>query len=240
MASVLGTTRHVRCNRSKPPPPTADAACIAINDATQDRYLCKDQTKEPWLPLMEWLAQHLARLCGVLVPDCYVIELEANPGTYMFGSKWEGGAEQYATDLIRKITNPAEFSSIHVFDLLIHNIDRHLNNYLYLQLAGDTIVKAVDHSRCLWISGWPIPAPPPSAETNTMRARRNWEREVQWNSVAAATVLENWRRVTTIEVEEIISSAPQKWIDPAKREELLTWWGSAMWETRNQQIGGLI
>lgn len=142
--------RHILCKRSKPPPPTADAACIAIDDVLQDRYLCKDRSKVDWLPAVEWIAQHLARMCGLLVPACYVVELEANPGEYMFGSKWEGGAEQYAVDMIAKVTNPNEFSAIYAYDLLIHNVDRHLNNYLYLQLAGDTVVKAVDHSRCLF------------------------------------------------------------------------------------------
>lgn len=240
MATALGTQRHIVCKRSKPPPRSADASCIAIHEATQDRFLCKDQAKSGSLPVMEWLAQHLARRCGLLIPDCYIIEMAATPGVYLFGSKWEGGAEQYAPDIIQKVTNPNEFSAIHAFDLLIHNIDRHLNNYLYLQLAGDTVVKAVDHSRCMWYSGWPMPAPPPMPGSNTMRCRPNWMAEAGWNAAAAAQVIQEWRQIAQSEVKEFVESAPSDWVDLGRKDELLSWWGSPEWELRTQQVLGAL
>lgn len=240
MGTALGTARHIVCNRSKPPPPTADAACIAIDSATQDRYLCKDQSKEVWLPMVEWLAQHLAKRCRLLIPDCFVIELAANPGVYLFGSKWEGGAEQYAPDLPGKVTNPEQFSAIHAFDLLIHNIDRHLNNYLYLQLAEDTVVKAVDHSRCLWFSGWPMPAPPPNAGTKTMMCLPIWRTDVAWNSAAAAQVVNEWGQIDAGEVQDMVDAVPAAWVNPAHRAELLNWWGSPEWVQRSTQVLGAL
>ena len=239
MATALGTDRHILCKRSKPPPPTADAACIAIDDVSQDRYLCKDRSKVDWLPAVEWISQHLARMCGLLIPACYVVELEANPGEYMFGSKWEGGAEQYAVDIIAKVTNPNEFSAIYAFDLLIHNVDRHLNNYLYLQLAGDTVVKAVDHSRCLFFSGWPMPAPPPTG-SNTVAAKAIWSVDAPWNAGAANQVINLWRQIDQTAVEEVLDSAPGDWIDPSRRDEILTWWGSAEWAQRTDQVEGAL
>lgn len=190
--------------------------------------------------MAEWLAQHLARRCGLLVPGCFAIELEANPGTYLFGSKWEGGAEQYAPGIIGKVTNPDEYSAVHAFDLLIHNIDRHLNNYLYLQLAGDTVVKAVDHSRCLWFSGWPMPAPPPVATSNTMKCRAQWTVDAAWNPMAATGVIDQWRQIARSEVEAILDSAPVAWIQSARRDDLLNWWTSAEWDTRTTQVLGAL
>lgn len=240
MPGVLGTDRHVLCKRSKPPPRTADAACIAIHDATQDRFLCKDQAKFDWLPLVEWLSQDLARKCGLVIPECFVVELEANPGLYMFGSKWEGGAEQYAPDILTKVTNPAEFSAIHAFDLLVHNVDRHLNNYLYVQLAGDTVVKAVDHSRCLWFSGWPLPAPPPPAGCNTMQARTTWEATATWNQPVAQVVIERWRNIPKAAIEDTLNLLPPAWVSDEHRDQLLNWWDSAEWDTRTDQVLGAL
>ena len=236
--SAIGTDRHIVCKRSKPPPPTADAFCIAIHDQTQNRYLCKDQTKVQWLPLVEWIAQHLAKQCGLLIPDCFVVELEATPGVYMFGSLWEGGAEQYAPDIIPKVTNPNEFSAIHAFDLLIHNVDRHLNNYLYLQLAGDTVVKAVDHSRCLWQSGWPLPAPPPSSASNTMVSLPVWTAQAAWDKAAATGAVAKWGQISKTDVKGIIDSAPTAWVDPTKQDDILNWWGSADWLARTNLVLG--
>ncbi|MGM9516983.1 hypothetical protein ACS5PK_22245 [Roseateles sp. DB2] len=240
MPSVLGTNRHVVCKRSKPPPRTADATCIAINEQSQDRYLCKDQTSADWLPMVEWIAQDLARRCGLLIPDCFVVELEADPGVYMFGSKWEGGAEQYAPDIVGKVTNPDEFSAIHAFDLLIHNVDRHLNNYLYLQLAGDTVVKAVDHSRCLCFSGWPLPPPPPDLSSNTMRAFGVWSADAAWKKAVAEQVIDKWRLVKKSELQDTLDSLPPAWVLPNRRTDLLDWWESADWDARTTNVLGAL
>lgn len=233
-------SKHVICKRSKPPPRTADAFCIAIEESTQDRYLCKDQSKVSWLPLIEWVAQKLARKCCLLVPDCFTVELEANPGVIMFGSKWEGGAEEYSPGIIPMVTNKPQFSSIYAFDLLIHNVDRHLNNYLYLQLAGDTVVKAMDHSRCLWTSGWPLPSPPPDLASNTMLGRGRWIVEAGWDKIAATAVVDKWKAISKLEIIEIVDSAPSAWVEPQKRKELVEWWGTADWLNRADFVAGVL
>lgn len=238
--SVTANSRLVICKRSKPPPPTADATCIAIDDKTQHRYLCKDTSKVTWLPLAEWVTQSLAKKCELLVPDCFVVELEADPGIQMFGSRWEGGAEAYYPGIIGSVTNPKEFSAIYAFDLLIHNVDRHLNNYLYLQLAGDTVVKAMDHSRCLWQSGWPLPAPPTDAGSNTTLAKNTWSAEAGWDKTGALTVVEKWKKISQADVAAIIDSAPKAWVETLRRQELVDWWGTTDWEMRADLVAGVL
>jgi hypothetical protein len=228
----------VICKRMKAPPQTADAFCIAIDDATQNRYLCKDQTKEHWLPIVEWLAQHLAARCGLLVPDCYVVQLATQPDKLMFGSKWEGGAEAFFHGILEKITNPSELSAIFAFDLLIHNVDRHLNNYLYLQLAGDTVVKAMDHSRCLWFSGWPLPSPPPENNSNTMRNAQHWKTVVQWDKTRADEVVLAWSTITKEDITAIFEKAPSVWTTQQQREDFQNWWGSSDWQNRTDEVVG--
>lgn len=231
---------HIVCKRSKPPPSTADAACIAIDEGTQRRFLCKDQAKHHWLPLAEWLSQKLARRSGILVPDCHIVELEAKPGEYLFGSEWEGGAEDYSPGIVSKVTNPDEFSRIYAFDMLVHNVDRHMNNYLYLQLAGDTVVKAMDHSRTWWYSGWPLPAPPPSNLTATMANFAHWSAQIPWSSTVASEVVAAWKSIDRSEVIEMIDTAPQDWIDPQERARFVSWWGRTEWLDRADQILGVM
>jgi hypothetical protein len=230
----------VLCKRSKPAPPTADAACIAIDEVSQRRFLCKDQSKNDWLPLVEYLAQRLASRCGLLVPECFAVVLEAAPETTYFGSQWEGGAEDYSPGIVRKVTNKDEFSRIFAFDLLIHNVDRHLNNYLYLQLAGDTVVKAMDHSRSWWFSGWPLPSPPPPVHTATVACWGHWTTEAPWNRAAADEVLAAWRSVTQDDVRDILEVAPASWVLNNRREQLLDWWGSADWTKRTDETAEVL
>jgi hypothetical protein len=234
------TVQHVTCKRSKPPPPTADAACIAIDEVSQRRFLCKDGRKFAWLPLAELLAQQLARRCGLTVPDCHVIELEAKPGEFYFGSQWEGGAEDYSPGIVAKVTNPIEFSRIFAFDLLVHNVDRHMNNYLYLQLAGDTVVKAMDHSRTWWFSGWPLPPPPPPISSATMANYGHWAGQAGWNKAAAIEVVDQWLSVDQAEVSSIIAQAPADWVDATARTSLIAWWGSPDWTDRATLVKGLL
>lgn len=240
MAAAFNFAELVVCKRSKPAPPTADAFCIAIDEVTQYRYLCKDQGKQHWLPLVEWMTQQLARRCGVLVPDCFAVELEAKPGEYLFGSRWEGGAEDYSPGIVSKVTNPAEFSRIFAFDLLVHNVDRHMNNYLYLQLAGDTVLKAMDHSRTWWFSGWPLPVPPPPAISATMANFSHWSAQVPWDRLAAESVVNAWSQISAQDAADMVDSAPLSWIDPVLRNELVSWWGSSDWSDRTAQIIGVV
>lgn len=232
--------QRVVCKRSKPPPATADAACIAIDDATQRRFLCKDQKKLDWLPLAEMLSQQLARRCGLTVPDCHIIELEAKPGELLFGSQWEGGAEDFSPGILGKVTNPIEFSRTFAFDLLIHNVDRHMNNYLYLQLAGDTVVKAMDHSRTWWFSGWPLPAPPPPASSATVSNLGYWTAQIGWARSEANAVVDQWLSISKAELDAIIALAPTEWVSPMRGAELVAWWGSPQWTDRATLVKGML
>lgn len=232
----LNLMKIIQCDRTKPKPQCADAACIGIDTSTYKYYLCKDQKKVPWLPLSEWLCQQLAMRCTLVVPACAIVSVPTHPGDLLFGSVWEGGATEYSQISLADIKNPAVFSAALTFDLLIHNIDRHLNNYLYLHLAGDLIAKVMDHSRCWWHSGWPLPAPPPDVTTNTRIALRIWNSVIQWDTASSKAVLTAWRSIALSEVQAMIDSAPPAWIDPAHRQAFFAWWGTKDWSDRTDSV----
>ncbi|WP_081067621.1 HipA family kinase [Burkholderia stagnalis] len=230
----------VKCDRTKAKPPSADAACIGIDTANATYYLCKDQTTTPWLPLSEWVTQQLARRCGIPVPSCAIVEVPTHPGQLLFGSVWEGGALDFSQINLPDVSNPGIFSAALTFDLLVHNDDRHLNNYLYLKLAGDLVCKIMDHSRCWWHSGWPLPPPPPGVTSNTMRAAAHWNAIINWDLTAKQNVLAAWRTITKNDVDAMIDSAPPAWINPTERKDFVDWWGTTDWSDRTDLVEGCL
>lgn len=152
----------VICDRTKPPPATAAADFIGIDDATTHRWLCKGQSKHHLLPATEWICSSLARDCGLPVPPFSAVELRAQPGVQYFGSQWQGGGHEFLSAYGR-VSNGDVFAKTHAVDLFSHNIDRHRNNYLYLEIAGDIVARVIDFSHSLLIHGWPLPSLPMSA-----------------------------------------------------------------------------
>lgn len=48
------------CTRINPPPATAAAEFIGVDEATTHRWLCKGQSRHPSVPATEWLCSSLA------------------------------------------------------------------------------------------------------------------------------------------------------------------------------------
>lgn len=192
--------------------------------------------------MVEWLGQFWARRCGLPVPDCYAVELAANPGVYLFGSRWEGGNSGPSLDgsNIALVSNQEVFSAAWAFDLLIHNVDRHLGNFLYLTLAGELVVKVMDHGRSMWFSGWPLPAPPPVSTSKTCVVRKLTKRRAKFDRAEALRVVAAWSAITKQDVVDELDSLPQAWVDPARRAELESWWGSEAWVQRSQAVIGAL
>lgn len=157
----------VICNRIKPPPATAAADFIGIDDSTTHRWLCKGQSKHPLLPATEWICSRLAQSCGLPIPPFAVVQVRAQPGVQYFGSQWQGGGHEFLSAYGR-ISNGEVFARTHAVDLFAHNTDRHRNNYLYLELAGEIVARVIDFSHSLLVEGWPLPSlPMPSCNTIT-------------------------------------------------------------------------
>lgn len=140
----------VICDRIKPPPATAAADFIAVDEATTHRWLCKGQSKHPHLPATEWICSRLAQACGLPVPVFGVVELRADPGVKYFGSQWQGGGHEFLSAHGR-VSNGDVFAQTHAVDLFVHNTDRHRHNYLYIELAGDIVARVIDFSHSLLV-----------------------------------------------------------------------------------------
>lgn len=210
------------CHRTRPPPATAAADFIGIDDATTHRWLCKCQGRHRLVPASEWICSHLAQACGLPVPPFAVVEVLAHPGVPYFGSQWQGGTLEFL-QVAGRISNPQVFERTHAVDLFVHNTDRHHGNFLYLDLAGDIVARVIDFSHALLVMGWPLPALP-MAVCNTTRALPGLLGQNPHPYQRPTAILERLATLPDEWMREVLEPMPPQWLDPAGRVALRQWW----------------
>lgn len=211
------------CDRTKPPPETADAACIAIEDATAKRYLCKSGKFNALIPATEWICAALARSIKIPVADSVVVKIQ-DDDELMFGSIWEGGSQKDVLAALPKVSNKGIFSETLAFDLTVHNEDRHIHNYLYLDLAGDIVAKLIDASKAFIYHSIPIPPLPFDPQCPTIISKAHWTRHHSFQKQLAVSTA---RRVLSLPaewMERVLDGMPPEWIHPVEITELDRWW----------------
>ncbi len=221
----------VVCNRTKPPPATADAEFIGIDDTSTERYLCKGQSKGAYLPATEWICARLGAACGLPIPPVSVIELSNQPGIYYFGSQWLGGAVDVLS-AIDRVSNPDVFAKTLAVDLFAHNVDRHLGNYLYLDIAGDVVARIIDFSRAWYFSGWPLPPLPLPGHCNTIRCLPHWMLKYGGQYAKPTAVLQQIAELPDEWMRETLSTMPGAWLSKTEQIALRQWWVSKARLTR--------
>jgi hypothetical protein len=224
-----GTSFPVLCNRTIQAPLSADADFVAICESSTDRYLCKGQSRFPYLPATEWICSTLARDCGLPVPAFSVVELATRPGTYFFGSRWLGGAIDFTAGLSR-VSNPSVFSETFGIDWFSHNDDRHLGNFLYLELAGEVVARPMDFSRAWMYHGWPLPPLPLPNTCNTMTQRLFWA--AAHGYVRPMSIIDRVNEQAHDWMQKTIDEMPQAWVTQPERDALIAWWKSSSRQSR--------
>ena len=213
----------VLCDRWKGPPNGAvDADCIAIQSSTQKRFLCKSSKRAPNLPATEWICASLARAIGIPVADWVVVQL-CGRDDLLFGSVWEGGAVDALTSL-KEVSNPEIFSDTFAYDLSIHNVDRKLGNFLFLNAADDIVVKIIDASRAFIHHGLPLPPVPFSMWDNTMSSRKVIEECHPFDRARAHAILGHISQLPDDWMEFILNGMPQQWLQDIEADRLCKWW----------------
>lgn len=220
----------VVCTRLKPPPSTAAADFIGYDDRTTHFWLCKGQGRHPWLPATEWVGSHLAQACGLPVPPWSVVERFDQPGVPYFGSQWQGGAIGFV-EARGRVSNAEVFARTHAVDLFSHNTDRHYNNFLFLDLAGDVIARVIDFSHALLVAGWPLP-PLPMLACNTTDHLPILLEECRTPYVRPTDVLAILAALPADWMHDILQAMPQEWLDDEHRRQLSAWWSGPQRQER--------
>lgn len=200
------------------------------------------------VPAAEWFCTNLAEKCGIATPVCKVLKCISD-GEYVFGSRiehaaWKSGLN--AAQWVGLLSNANEFLkkqlwAIYAFDQFIHNVDRHLNNYLYMVNSREqVIVKTFDFSLSSFVIGWPRSAtltlPVDSNTVVNWQIAKQMIGDTQELRNVALGVLDRIQRIDSGVISDILNTMPAIWLPPMHREYLLRWWDS---EERTQRIDAI-
>jgi hypothetical protein len=133
---------------------------------------------------------------------------------YLVGSS-EGGS--IALDDLR-----GPLSRIYAFDHFIHNIDRHLGNFLVRGQHTGHAVLANDYSRAWVCNGFPLPSLPMTCKT--VEAQRWLTRYLGQQYIDVNQVkhtVESIARVPSATVKRIIEEHPSSWLTEDIRNNIL-------------------
>jgi hypothetical protein len=206
------------------------------------------------IPHSEWFCTCLGELIGVRAPPCHVIEMP--DGKLVFGSLWQGGVLENKTpwwDLVKSgaiaLADIAPIlSRIYAFDHFVHNIDRHLNNFLPIRQKNSVALLAYDYSRAWLVLGVPLPELLPSLPFDTtdpfektVKAQRELSSYLGAKYISAddvSALLKKVEKVTKTQIERIIVGHPAGWLTPIQRASIRKWWKSKAMKDRLQKIDG--
>jgi hypothetical protein len=220
----------VYCTDTLSPPEHAnDSECRAICANTGQVYLCK-KNSHPYLAASEWICSHLARACGLAVPNFAIVKVEGRDD-FLFGSQWVEGALGWAVAL-PSVKNSNIFSQALALDYGVSNPDRHLENYLYFEKGGEVHVELIDFSRAFLVAGWPLPDLPMDEMNATIEFIARWQEFHQFVSEQANQVISRWLGLSNDYLKPVLDAMAPGWLDVPMSNRLLEWWASP---ARNQR-----
>lgn len=223
------------------PPDINSADAAGYGTATDGMvYAIKKYDKQPLLPATEWLCTNLADLCGISVPVCKQIKFPN--GEIAFGSRWEGGIED-DTNKTNALLGQLKVKgietilpTIYAFDLFIHNVDRHMGNYLFRKSHHQSVLMAFDFSRALLYHNWPLPPLPLPDNCNSLITFRQISRHHNLDFNQAHIMLDHLDSMNDDVLQKLVDLMPSTWLDAKIRNNLDAWWKSDQRHNRVSEI----
>jgi hypothetical protein len=194
-------------------------------------YAIKEMRIIETMPHNEWLCGLLAERVGIATPTGKIVVVQ---GVNCFGSRWLAGeeADWWLSAQAGKIAFndlSASISRILAFDLFVHNGDRHGKNYFVFQQKLGHAVLAHDFGRAWLYNGWPLPALPMNAASNTISGNRTL-RTLFGDFIEISeveSVCDKLKSVTAEEISQIIGRHPKEWLKQDAEKAIIDWWNDA-------------
>jgi hypothetical protein len=210
---------------------TADA-CGEVEAADGHRYYVKEDKDGKAICASEWLCTRIAEEVGIAGPQSTLVQML--DGRLLFGSRRVSNVADQATTL--QFLNSASeqnrslpvaglqrvLSNIYALDMFIHNVDRHLGNYLSVEESGVRRIYAMDYSRSLFWA-WPFSGFPHQNE-NTLQMGRLLRSHHGFDLVAASAVLQQLGSLAPAVIEGFINRMPPAWLPGELKSEFMNWW----------------
>lgn len=210
--------------------------------ADGQEYVWKGAEKNARLPHSEWFCTGLGEVVNVPGPPTKI--LRRLDGTLVFGSRWEGGIprETWLQLVVSgKVEPDALFrplSRILAFDWFVHNVDRHVGNFICRMQSANYALLANDYSRAWLHHGWPLPHGLLSASCSTRKALTQFKKVLgdYLQFAEVQDLLEKLGKVGVPTIENLIRRHPKDWLDEKTEESILTWWESDARASRLEKI----
>lgn len=188
-------------------------------------YVVKhDENKIP-VRASEWVCASLARSVGIPVPPFIIVD--DGQGKLLFASQIYGSdINNNRPIFMGNIPNSEilkQLSRIYPFDLFIHNVDRHINNYLIRNQRSIERIFAFDHGYSLF-KYWPNMSLPLKSTRNTVVCVRAIKQKWGFDLTSAQELLDKLELVPLSAVESVVREMPDDWLKEAKRDKFLNWW----------------
>ena len=108
-------------------------------------------------------------------------------------------------------------------DLFIHNIDRHINNYLIRKQNNKERIFAFDHGHSLF-KYWPNISLPFIKKRNTLKNIKAIKNHWGFNINAAQEVVDKLGSVPLSAIKSSVHEMPKNWLSEGTRDRFLVWW----------------
>jgi hypothetical protein len=186
----------------------------------------------------------LAEAVGLQCPPSEIIRV-AN-GDWLFGSEEIVGVAE-KTETSRILMSKADdasvaaglglqrfLSSAFAFDMMIHNVDRHDQNFLSVTIHGTRHFFLIDHAQSMF-SCWPIKDFPPAcchtrATGAKLRLRHGFHLET------ACSMVERIDGLAPQTIMGLMQRIPQDWLRAGFDRDVERWWGSPAFKARLQRL----
>lgn len=207
---------------------TADLRCIGVGDDGQAYYI-KRVCDGPLIPVSEFLCSLLAGAIGMAIPPFH-IALMPDRQEMCFASREEGGVIEGLAAFHQMIANNSlglystRLAQWYAFDLFVHNVDRHANNFLFRQTSLGTTLVGLDFSRALVAEGWPGQHPPLPNGCNSRILARQLQALSPYPAPSAVATLSRLAAIPDDWIAKQLDSLPDAWVTARMRSAIARWW----------------
>ncbi|MEX0404061.1 HipA family kinase [Aquibium sp. LZ166] len=200
-------------------------------------FVIKKNNVHPGLPHCEWFCSSLAAAVGV--PQVPFSIVRHPDGNLWFGSQWMNGKTRDWWNLAVQGTIDFaaladDLSRIYAFDLFVHNVDRHANNFMVVPDGNTHKVLSFDYSRSWIVNGFPPPGLMIDPLIPTVSVK-NWLKNQFGNYISINAAIEVLDRIEALDaggVQRIIGAHPKDWLTQQEEDAINDWWGNGMVSAR--------
>lgn len=220
----------VDIQRTEPAPfGSADCTHYGVGFDGLPYILKKVEEHNPLMPVSELVCSRMAAASQIACATGHLANLPN--GEQAFASRAESGvlppkmaAIRLTTDDVFLLKVTATISAIYALDVFVRNVDRHFGNYLIRQTFAGADLMAVDHSRSLFVTGWPAKKIDLPQDCKTSLCQSILRRKQPLSRAGAVAAIDRLLQLDDDWLSRNICDVPVAWWPAPQRQVVDRWW----------------